>query len=99
LKFFVGIARIRLDLSACTSLKDKRQFLRSVIDRLGNSRITGIAEVGDEDLWKSGVLGFVCVSSSRRLVAEVIEGARRTIEGSGIDVVDLEQWVLKPEDL
>lgn len=99
MKFFVGIARFRLDLVTCSSLKDKRHFVRSIIDRLGNSKIVGAAEVGDRDFWKSGFIAVVCVSSSSKLIAEAIESARRMIEASGVEVVDVEQWVLKPEDL
>ena len=99
MKFFVGIARFRLDFAACSSLKDKRRYLKSILDRLGNSRLVGAAEVGDRDFWKSGVIGVVCVSSSRTLVLKAIDGSRRTIEFTGIEVIDSETWVLKPEDL
>jgi hypothetical protein len=37
--------------------------------------------------------------SSRTLVLKAIDGARRMIEASGIEVIDSETWVLKPEDL
>ena len=99
MKFFVGIARFRLDFSACSSLKDNRRYMLSILDRLGKSRLMGAAEVGDRDFWKSGVIGLVCVSSSRGLILKAIDGARRTIESSGIEVIDSENWVLKPEDL
>jgi uncharacterized protein YlxP (DUF503 family) len=99
LNFFVGIASFRIDLVTCSSLKEKRHFVRSIVDRIGNSKIVAVAEVGDKDFWKSGVIGIACVSSSREVIMKAIEGARRTIESSGVDVVDAEQWVLKPEDL
>lgn len=99
MKFFVGITRLRLDCSMCTSLKDKRRILKSVLDRLGNSRMMGAAEVGDLDLWKSSVIGVTCLSSSSGLVARSLDGARRMIEGTGVEVVDEERWILKPEDL
>lgn len=99
MKFYVGIARFRLDMAACSSLKDKRRLLKSILDRLGNSKLMGAAEVGDRDYWKSGVLGITCVSSSRQLVGKALDGARRLIESSGVEVVDEERWVLKPEDI
>ncbi len=99
MKFFVGIARFKLDLSACASLKDKRRVIRSVTDRLANSKIVGAAEVCEGDFWKSGVIGVVCVSSSREVVLGAIDGARRTIEASGAEIVEAEQWLLRPEDL
>jgi uncharacterized protein len=99
LKFYVGIARFRLDMAESSSLKDKRRLLKSILDRLGNSKLVGAAEVGDRDYWKSGVIGIACVSSSRQLVGKALDGARRLIEVSGVEVVDEERWVLKPEDI
>lgn len=99
MKFFVGIARFRLDLVSCSSLKDKRHFVRSILDRLGNSRIMGVAEVGERDTWKSGYIAIACVSSSSKVIAEAVEGARRMIESSGIEVLDVEQWIINPEDI
>jgi uncharacterized protein YlxP (DUF503 family) len=99
LKFFVGIARLRLDCSMCSSLKDKRRIVKSLLDRLGNSRLTGAAEVGDLDYWKSSVIGVVAISSSRKLVSGALDGAMRMIESSGVEVIDREQWIVKPEDL
>lgn len=98
MKFYVGIARFGLDLSACSSLKDKRRVVRSIVDRLGNSRITGAAEVAD-DHWKSGTVAMVSVSASTGVVTGSFDKARKIIEGCGAEVVSSETWVLKPEDL
>lgn len=98
MKFYVGIARFALDLSACSSLKDKRRIMRSVVDRLGNSRVTGVAEIAD-DRWKSGAIALVTVSTSMEIVTGSFERARKTVEGCGVEVVSAERWVLKPEDL
>lgn len=99
MKSYVGIARFRLDMVSCSSLKDKRHFMRSIIDRLGNSKITGAAEIGERDAWKSGGIAVACVSSSRSKVEEALESARRTIEGGGVEVLAMDKWVLDPEDL
>jgi uncharacterized protein YlxP (DUF503 family) len=57
------------------------------------------SEVGGHDSWKSGTLAVTCVSSSMDLVRGALDKTRRTIESSGVDVVEAEQWILKPEDL
>lgn len=98
MKFYVGIARFGLDLSSCSSLKDKRRLMRSIVDRLGNSRITGVAEIAD-DRWKSGTIAMVTVSASTGVLTGSFDRARKIIEGSGVEVVRSETWVLKPEDL
>jgi uncharacterized protein YlxP (DUF503 family) len=97
--FFVGIGRYQLDMASCSSLKDKRRFVKSIIDRLGNSKVVGVSEVGANDYWKSGTLALACVSASREVVLNTIEKARKTIESCGVEVVSTERWVLKPEDL
>ncbi len=98
MNFFVGIGSYQLDLSFCSSLKDKRRVIKSITDRLGNSSITGAAEVGQNDFWKSGTIALACVSSSRELVSGTLEKARKTIEASGAEVVRAETLVVKPED-
>lgn len=98
MKFFVGIGRYQLDMQFCSSLKDKRRVLKSITDRLGNSRVTGVAEVGANDYWKSGTLALVCVSSSREVVSSTLEKALKTIESSGVDITRAEKWVIRPED-
>lgn len=97
--FFVGIECFRLDLAASSSLKDKRRVLKSILERLGNSRLIGAAEVDEKDTWKTGVIAVTCLSSSREVVLKTIDGARSLIERSGVEVLSSEQWVFKPEDL
>jgi uncharacterized protein YlxP (DUF503 family) len=98
-KFFVGIGRYQLDMSACSSLKDKRRILKSVVDRLGNSKVTGVSEVGANDYWKSGTLALTCVSVSRDVVEHTLDKARRTVESCGVEVIESERWILRPDDL
>jgi uncharacterized protein YlxP (DUF503 family) len=97
-KFFVGIGSYQLDMPSCSSLKDKRRFIKSITDRLGNSKVTGAAEVGGNDYWKSGTVAVACVSSSSEVVSSTLEKARKTIESCGVDVVRADTVVVKPED-
>lgn len=47
------------------SLKDKRQVIRSLKDRLRGRHNISLAEVDGQDLWQRAVLGIVAVASSR----------------------------------
>lgn len=67
-----GIARIELGLDGCRSLKDKRQILRSVIERTRARFGVAVAEVEDQDLWQRAVIGVACVSNSEHHAGEVI---------------------------
>ena len=99
MKLFVGIGRYQLHIGSSASLKDKRRIVKSIVDRLGNRKVIGIAEVGDNDYWKSGTIALACVSASREVVLNTLDRARETIESAGAEVVRVESWVLKPEDL
>ncbi len=59
-----AIARLDLALDGCRSLKDKRQILRSIIERTRARYQVAIAEVEDQDLWQRAVIGVAYVSGS-----------------------------------
>jgi len=62
----VGTLSVTLQVPGSTSLKDKRQVVRSLIARVRKTFNVAVAEVGDQDLWQSAVIGIVCVSESSR---------------------------------
>jgi uncharacterized protein YlxP (DUF503 family) len=68
-----AIARIDLALYGCRSLKDKRQILRSIIERTRVRYQVAIAEVEDQDLWQRAVLGIAYVSASGGHAEEVVQ--------------------------
>ncbi len=77
---FVGICTVDLHIGWAQSLKDKRQPLQSIINRLRNKFNVSIAEVDAQDLWQSGVLGISTVSNSEARVRETLEHAVSHIE-------------------
>lgn len=72
--------RILLRLYAADSLKEKRFVLRSVRDRLRNRFNVAVAEVGDQDQWRSIDLGLVSVGSDRRIVDAELEAMTRFLD-------------------
>ena len=68
----VGVCRIRLRLPENTSLKGKRQVLKSITARVGNKFNVSIAEVDDNDFWQVATLGICCVSSDKQHANEVL---------------------------
>ena len=87
---YVGIGRIALRMPQNGSLKDKRQIIRSVIQRTRNQFAVAIAEVGGQDAWSFAELGLSYVSNDARHAEEVIAKAIRSIEEARLDaeVVD-----------
>ena len=66
------IAHLTLELriEGAQSLKDRRQVLRSLKDRLRSSFNVSVAEIDPTDLWQSATLGVVAISSSRHYLAD-----------------------------
>lgn len=75
---FVHSARIQLRLPS-RSLKGKRGIVKSILARSRNLFNVSSAEVDEQDVYESAVLGFVTVTESR-------SAGRRTMER-------LENWI------
>ena len=73
----IGTCVIELRLPGNGSLKGKRRVIKSIIARVHNELNVSIAEVDDQDLWQSAVLGVACVSNGmdrvHRLLTRVVE--------------------------
>jgi uncharacterized protein YlxP (DUF503 family) len=88
----IAYLTLELRIEGAHSLKDKRQVLRSVKDRLRNSFNISIAEIEATDLWQRATLGIVSISDSR----DYLEGLMRNVErkavklanNAGAEVVD-----------
>ena len=99
MKFFMGLGRYRLDLRDCQSIKDKRRIVKSMIDRVGNSKSMVIREFGDPDYWKSSKLAVVCLSDSEHSAKRVLARAREVMEAVGVDVMEDGQYVFSDDDV
>jgi hypothetical protein len=69
----VGSLRVRLLVRDSHSLKDKRQVVRSIKDRLRNAFNVSIAEVDELDHRQIVVLGLAMVSNEARHVKTAFE--------------------------
>jgi uncharacterized protein YlxP (DUF503 family) len=85
----VGVMMWELHLGACHSLKDKRQILESLKDRLRRKFNVSVAETAHQDLWQRAELS-ACVMSTDRVHAEkVLREADRLVDGTaGARIVD-----------
>ncbi len=88
------IATLTLELAIehAQSLKDRRQVVRSLKDKLRQGFNISIAELDDALLWNRATLGVVAISSStaylRGQLQEVEAAARRMAVGLGCEIVD-----------
>ena len=75
----VGLCTVELFIPESQSLKDKRQVLLSLKDRLREKFNLSVAEVDGQDLWQKAVLGLVCVANEGRYVNQVCDQALNLI--------------------
>lgn len=76
----VGTLRVRLLLREARSLKDKRQVVQSIKDRLHNGFNVSVAEVESQDNRQLAVLGLAMVSNETHHVkvalGQIVEALR-----------------------
>lgn len=68
----IGLLHLRISLPDARSLKDKRSVIRSMKDRTVAHMNVSVAEVGKQDLWKSGEFAFVTVGAVKAIVEKRI---------------------------
>ena len=79
MSIIVGLCTVELFIPDSQSLKDKRQVLLSLKDRLRDKFNLSVAEVDGQDLWQKSVLGLACVANETRHVNQVLEQALNVI--------------------
>ena len=70
--------RLELELPFSSSLKDKRQTLRSLKDRLRRKNIS-VVEADHQDLWQRATVELALAGIDRRALEERREEVRRTL--------------------
>ena len=68
----VGLCTVELFIPESQSLKDKRQVLLSLKDRLRGQFNFSVAEVDRQGLWQKAVLGLACVANEGRYVNQCV---------------------------
>ena len=76
----VGLCTVELFIAGSQSLKDKRQVLHGLKDRLRGKFNLSVAEVDGQDLWQKAVLGMACVANDGSYVNQVLEQALNVIK-------------------
>lgn len=81
----VGICIIDLDIPMSTSLKDKRQVIRSVSARLRKEFNVAVAEVDRQNARQTTVLAAVTVSSDRDYAHGLLTRVAQWVENTRLD--------------
>ncbi len=73
----VGVITLELRLDDAHSLKDKRQYVKSLKDRLRAKFNVAVAEIDHQDLWQRGLVACVTVSSDQPFAEQVLQAVER----------------------
>ncbi|HLW82109.1 MAG TPA: DUF503 domain-containing protein [Candidatus Acidoferrales bacterium] len=68
----IGVVTLEIHIPYARSLKDKRQVLRSLKDRLRGHFNVAVAELEHQDLWQRSVVGVVGISGEDGHLAETM---------------------------
>ncbi len=66
----VGLLTLEIHIEDARSLKDKRQVLRSLKDRLRARFNVAVAELAHQDLWQRSTVGVVTISGDAKHLDE-----------------------------
>jgi uncharacterized protein len=76
----IGARIWELHLPGCSSLKEKRQVVKSLKDRLHNQYNLSVAETAHQELSQRAELAACVVSTERRHADSVLTSADRLVE-------------------
>jgi uncharacterized protein len=88
----IATLTLQLSIPLSRSLKDRRQVVRSMKDRLRQGFNISVAELDEAITWQSAMLGIAAISSSRDylrgLMEEVEQAATRLAAENGAEITD-----------
>ena len=85
----VGVGTIELMVHDSSSLKSKRQVIKSILGRVRSKFDLSIAEVGHQDKWQRSEIGFAVVTNDGGHAHNMLETVLHYVEGLHLaEVVD-----------
>ena len=95
----VAAARLDLRVPGCTSLKEKRHVVKTLIASLRGTFNLAVAEVDHQDLWQRTAIGVSAVASERYHLTKVIREVERHVERfPGVELIDTAVSLHAPDD-
>jgi hypothetical protein len=89
----VAVCTIELELPEGSTLKDKRQVLKSALARVRNEFNVSIAEVAHQDSHHLATLGVACVSNDAAYAHGLLERVVHFVDGGRFPVVLLDYQI------
>jgi uncharacterized protein YlxP (DUF503 family) len=89
------VVRADLRVRGARSLKDKRQRIRPVIDRLRHRMHLSVSEVGHQDAWNRAEVAVAVVAPTSERASELLDAVEAVLYGAAnLEVLELEHlWI------
>ena len=88
----LALLTLEIAIEHAQSVKDRRQVVRSLKEKLGHGFNVSVSELDDAALWNRATIGMAAISSSRDYLAGQMqlleEAARGHCVGLGAEIVD-----------
>ena len=95
----VAAARFDLRVPGCTSLKEKRHVVKTLIASLRGKFNVAVAEVDHQDLWQRSRLTAALTGGSLAVLAAAADNVERWLEARWPDNVHVERILTSVDDL
>ena len=82
----IAALTLHLRIEHAHSLKDRRQVVRSLKDKLRHSFNISVAELDEAVTWQSAVVGIAAISSSRSYLAGQLQAIEAAAEKIATDL-------------
>ncbi len=92
---FLGVSTIELSIPDSHSLKDKRQIVRSLLDRVRSRFNVSACEADHLDDWQRATLTFAMVANEKDYIHECLMHIAELIERDGrvvVEDISVELW-------
>lgn len=89
----IGACEIEFSLPENGSLKAKRSILKSMLARLRNTFNVAAAEVDQQDVWQSAVIGIVTVTNSTVHANQMLSNVLNWIEDNYPEALIINQSI------
>ena len=89
----IATLTIHLHIPGCSSLKEKRGYLKPLISRLHREFNISVAEMDKNDAWQEAVIVCAMVGNERGHVESALQTVAKWVEGHWTDGDVIEQRV------
>jgi uncharacterized protein YlxP (DUF503 family) len=89
----IATLSIHLHLPACSSLKEKRGYIKPLIARLHREFNVSVAEMDLQDIWQDAVIVCAMVGNERGHLESALQNVAKWVEGHWADGDVIEQKI------